>query len=154
MCEKSSKTGNNGFSLIELIVVVLIMGIIAVLVSPAVIHWVDKSRIAVDRNSLDAVQDAVNYTYLNEEINRAATDKIIKITITHFAESTKIEADTSIKTSGNKTFEDVFNESSGGTIDDFVFKKVHDAVLVYKNGVLQAEGTVIPEEFINDLAED
>ena len=148
---RKSKTDNSGFSLIELIVVVLIMGILTVSLSPTIMKWLDKSRIAVDRNSLESVKDAASFAYTNPDIFAAAADKEIKITITHYADTTKIEADASIKTTDGRSFEKVFEENAGATIDDFVFKKVHDATLIYKNGVLQTEGTVIPEEFSNDL---
>ena len=39
---------NRGFSLIELIVVVLIMAIIAVALAPQVMKWVENSRVASD----------------------------------------------------------------------------------------------------------
>ena len=49
------KKNNTGFSLVELIVVVLIMAIIAVALAPQVMKWVHNSRMATDvqtRNSL------------------------------------------------------------------------------------------------------
>ena len=151
-CINKSKSCNTGFSLVELIVVVLIMGILTITLTPKVMQLIDKSRIAVD-----AVKDAIDITYANEELFSAAKDKEIKVTITHFVTSTKIEADSSIKTKDGRTFEKVFEENAGGSIDDFVFKKVHDAVLVYKNGVLLPEDssdTEIPIEFSDDLSED
>lgn len=44
---------NNGFSLVELIVVVLIMAIIAVALAPQVMKWVDNSRISTDISNYD-----------------------------------------------------------------------------------------------------
>ena len=49
------KKDNEGFSLVELIVVVLIMAIIAVALAPQVMKWVENSRLAKDvetRNTL------------------------------------------------------------------------------------------------------
>ena len=42
------KKNNKGFSLVELIVVVLIMAIIAVALAPQVMKWVENSRISTD----------------------------------------------------------------------------------------------------------
>lgn len=49
---------NKGFSLVELIVVVLIMAIIAVAMAPQVMKWVDKSRQAKDASNYDALYAA------------------------------------------------------------------------------------------------
>ena len=53
------KKNNKGFSLVELIVVVLILGILAVAVTPQVMKWVDKSKIASDKDSANALKSAV-----------------------------------------------------------------------------------------------
>ncbi len=45
---KKLSKNNKGFSLVELIVVVLIMAIIAVALAPQVLRWVNNSRIASD----------------------------------------------------------------------------------------------------------
>ncbi|MBR4342531.1 MAG: type II secretion system protein [Lachnospiraceae bacterium] len=45
---KGKRLKNDGFSLVELIVVVLIMAIIAVALAPQVMKWVENSRIASD----------------------------------------------------------------------------------------------------------
>lgn len=47
------KMNNKGFSLVELIVVVLIMAIIAVALAPQVMKWVEKSRLSADRETYD-----------------------------------------------------------------------------------------------------
>lgn len=39
-----SRKRNKGFSLVELIVTVLILGILAVTVSPQIVNWIDKTR--------------------------------------------------------------------------------------------------------------
>lgn len=41
---KKLKKENKGFSLVELIVVVLILGILAVAVTPQIMNWIDKSK--------------------------------------------------------------------------------------------------------------
>ena len=45
------KKNNKGFSLVELIVVILIMAIIAVALAPQVMKWVDKSKVNTDINN-------------------------------------------------------------------------------------------------------
>lgn len=50
---------NKGFSLVELIVVVLIMGIIAVALAPQVMKWVGTARENSDNNQAKTIQSTV-----------------------------------------------------------------------------------------------
>lgn len=53
---KQKKQANNkGFSLVELIVVVLIMSIIAVSLAPQVMKWVDNAKIATDVSNYNSL---------------------------------------------------------------------------------------------------
>ena len=53
------KKNNKGFSLVELIVVVLIMGIIAVALAPQVMKWVGKARTNSDSNTMKDIKSAI-----------------------------------------------------------------------------------------------
>lgn len=57
--KKLTKKNNKGFSLVELIVVVLIMAIIAVALAPQVTKWVEKSRHATDAQNYDTIISAL-----------------------------------------------------------------------------------------------
>lgn len=54
-----NKKNNKGFSLVELIVVVLIMGIIAVALAPQVMKWVETARDNSDENTAKDIKSAV-----------------------------------------------------------------------------------------------
>lgn len=47
------KRNNKGFSLVELIVVVLIMAVIAVVLAPQIMKWVENSRLSTDNQNLN-----------------------------------------------------------------------------------------------------
>ena len=66
---KTLKKNNTGFSLVELIVVILIMAIIAVALAPQVMKWVDQSKVSTDVNNranLKSSMDAAVASYLAE----------------------------------------------------------------------------------------
>lgn len=57
---KTIKKNNKGFSLVELIVVILIMAIIAVALAPQVMKWVDESKISADNSNRATIKGAVD----------------------------------------------------------------------------------------------
>ncbi len=66
---KTLKKNNKGFSLVELIVVILIMAIIAVALAPQVMKWVDESKVSTDVNNranLKSSLDAAVADYLSK----------------------------------------------------------------------------------------
>lgn len=62
-----AKKNNKGFSLVELIVVVLIMGIIAVALAPQVMKWVGTSRTNSDKNTAKDLKSAIQIAYADFE---------------------------------------------------------------------------------------
>ena len=52
---KKMRKNNKGFSLVELIVVVLIMAIIAVALAPQVMKWVGKSKESTDVSNYNSI---------------------------------------------------------------------------------------------------
>ncbi len=58
---------NRGFSLVELIVVVLIMAIVAVALAPQVMKWVENSRIASDLQTQGELENACKLAMADDE---------------------------------------------------------------------------------------
>ena len=65
---EKTKKNNKGFSLVELIVVVLIMAIIAVSLAPQVMKWVDNSRQAVDVQTKDSIVSAFSIASTDKNV--------------------------------------------------------------------------------------
>lgn len=78
---KRTLKSNKGFSLVELIVVVLIMAIIAVALAPQVMKWVGHSRTATDASTYDTLYEDVQLLLANEDIEAAAKANNAKITL-------------------------------------------------------------------------
>lgn len=86
------KNNNKGFSLVELIVVVLILGILAVAVSPQIMGWVNKSNIAKDESYAGTVATAVESValeYIGRGWSASIPDKI-RITVTDPSDNTPL----------------------------------------------------------------
>lgn len=66
---KKAEKKNKGFSLIELIVVVLIIGVIGIALAPQVIKWVDESKTNADRNNAESIQSSVQAALVDWQNN-------------------------------------------------------------------------------------
>ncbi len=73
---------NKGFSLVELIVVVLIMAIVAVALAPQVMKWVENSRIASDVETRADLEKLCQLALTNEQVFAKVKDGGYTITIT------------------------------------------------------------------------
>ena len=69
-------TDNKGFSLVELIVVVLIMGILTIGLTPQVLKWVNNARIASDMDYMHSLESAVSYALMNADVYADVTKTI------------------------------------------------------------------------------
>ncbi len=74
------KKSNAGFTLVELIVVIAILGVLAAVLVPQYIQYVEKAREGSDRNTISEIYHAAEITAASTE-NLAAGD-ILTITVT------------------------------------------------------------------------
>ena len=100
---KKSKKNNKGFSLVELIVVVLILGILAVAVTPQIMTWIDKSHKAKDDSYAGTVSAAIESVGL-EWIGKGKQDEIAAVAKISDGSIECFEADGT--TAANGDFED------------------------------------------------
>lgn len=73
---KRTLKSNKGFSLVELIVVVLIMAIIAVALAPQVMKWVGHSRTSTDANTYDTLYENIQLALADENVLAEVTSDI------------------------------------------------------------------------------
>ena len=86
--QKLMKKNNKGFSLVELIVVILIIGVLAIAIAPQVTKWVARAGDSQKTNELATVTSAVQVAvaeYLSTSgntIDATGTDNMATVTIT------------------------------------------------------------------------
>ena len=109
---KNLKKNNKGFSLVELIVVVLIMAIIAVALAPQIMKWVKNSRITADQNACGNIKTAVQAGIADYQANGGV------LVAQTFAKSnigaSGLTEETSKNQGGTKTLVSCINNALGG----------------------------------------
>ena len=106
------KKDNKGFSLVEMIVVVLIMAIIAVVLAPQVMKWVENSRIASDLETKSDIEKMCQLALTDEYVFDHVKDGGYTITVTKDSTGTHVTCADASATS-NPTFWDRFFEVGG-----------------------------------------
>jgi len=74
------KTSNKGFSMVELIIVIAIMAILAAALAPALIKYINKSRLSTDVQTGSTIASAVNSALAVEKAYDASSAYDKKVT--------------------------------------------------------------------------
>ena len=82
------KKNNRGFSLAELIVTVLILGILAVAVTPQITTWIEKTKIGKDNAYAGQVATAVESLALEHMVKGDLNSNVAVYTLTNTVEKT------------------------------------------------------------------
>ena len=82
MKKEMKKKNNKGFSLVELIVVIAIMAVLMVVLAPAMLRYVEKTRVQKDDSAASEIQHAVELALAQEDVNNEAKGGAITVTLT------------------------------------------------------------------------
>ena len=120
------KKDNKGFSLVELIVVVLIMAILAVALTPQVMKWVNNSRVSADVQTQNSIVASIQIALTNSS---ALTDaETIKHTITVNKNSaTTISPDGAFKNELVKNLDQPLDQIHAKSTNSFTIEVEKDA---------------------------
>ena len=76
-----SKNRNEGFSLVELVIVIAIMAILVALLAPQYIKYVEKSKLTTDSELISNIHDVIGVAITDENIERRPLDGIPSTTL-------------------------------------------------------------------------
>jgi len=71
------KTSNKGFSLVELIVVIAIMGVLMVVLAPQYLRYVEKSRLQKDNSMISEIAEVIKIACADDNIAQNIAGKIV-----------------------------------------------------------------------------
>ena len=124
MKRKKFRKNNRGFSLVELIVVVAIMAVLVVILAPAMLRYVEKTRLQKDESALSEVANAAELA-LGEEAIMSAIDGTPDILLTITETDITDDAAYVSGTSGSPVSDEVKKTVGNGIT--FVSKTYHSS---------------------------
>lgn len=133
-----NRQNNQGFSLVELIIVITIMGILVGALAPIMVRYLERSKIASDQQLLDSVYQAVTFAIADPDINNDPTAKALIDSL-----STPRTLESLMTPANNKLAEDVMDTLGWSDLNqptyENLIRSAHasncEIYLVYQGGV-------------------
>lgn len=101
MKNENMKKNNKGFSLVELIVVIAIMAVLMVILAPAMLRYVEKTRVQKDESALSEIANAAELALGDETVYNDVVSALSKASgndVTVVVTTTGITCNPSVKT--------------------------------------------------------
>lgn len=143
--KKQTKKNNKGFTLVELIVVILIMAILAVALAPQVLRWVNNSRVSADVSTYNTMVSSVQLALADQATYDAAMGAAVDTVITINNTNTTITGDAT--TSASNELLAQLNTILGNTFTTTTRSRVASAsyVITIKAGTATVVQTTAPD---------
>lgn len=139
---KKIKANQKGFTLVELIVVVAILGVLAAVAAPNYMNYLYKSRVSADVSTARAILNSARTMYMT-------SGDISKITLENVLSDADLGA---VKpATGGETFVDILSDIDTDDVNDFkITVEPGDKAGKYNAELLVTERTDVPEPAVGE----
>lgn len=110
------ETANKGFSLVELIVVVAIMAVLMVVLAPALLKYVEKTRLQKDNSAISEIANAIEIACANEKVISNIPAAGVTFTATTDGDNNQVFTFDAGATGDGSVLQKELNETIGATV--------------------------------------